>query len=601
MTKTRPRFVVKAMIVGVGLMAIGAFFWLRSRPADRPVLPSGNSAGSSQPSAEVVQGQRLKSQTSEAAKSPFQFEWMQNTGIDFVYYGAPSEEKYMTDQNGGGVAVIDFDQDGTLDLFFVNGSHFQRPASGLAQSNRLYRAVGNFRYEEVTLPAGLLAHGFGMGCAAGDYDNDGFSDLFIACYGRDRLWRNNGDGTFEEVTDTAGVGSERWGTSAAFADMDGDGLLDLYVLNYVDWSSDEPPCHPPGQPNIVASCSPLNRTGQANLLYRNTGEGRFEEIGQQAGVARVPDGKGLALAIADLNGDGRLDIYVANDTSPNFLFRNLGDMRFEEIAAVEGVAVINDGSVGAGMGVACADYDRNGYLDLAVTNFRNQVNSVYANLGETGFTATNTSLGLDFLSRSPLGFGIVFADFDLDSWPDLFVANGHIWDLTSLGLENEYAMCPQLLRNHQGRSFRDASAQAGAYFRQRWLGRAVAMGDFDNDGDTDLVISHLSSPPAVLRNDSVRAGESWRVHLVGTQSSRQALGCQVVAVAKEVRHVSQVPAGGSFQASHDPRVLFGTAKSASLDEIQVVWPSGRREVWRNTVPDRQGTVQLIEGTGESAR
>ena len=388
----RKNFVVLTMLAAIVIVA-ACLNWFGVWRGQRRNVASGPSITSTEPTERDNDAQRTTSARRTAEKPPFSFAWMTpQSGIDFVYYGAPSDEKYMTDQNGGGVGLIDFDLDGQLDLFFVNGSHFERPAKGLSQSNRIYRALGDFQYEDVTLSAGLMAHGFGMGCAAGDYDNDGFTDLFVAYYGRDRLWRNNGDGTFSEMTDEAGVGSDRWGTSAAFADLDGDGLLDLYVVNYVDWTADVPPCHPLGHPEITTSCSPMERTGQADLLYRNTGSGQFEEVGKQAGIARVPDGTGLALAVADLDGDGRLDIYVANDTSPNFLYRNQGDMRFEEVAVTEGVAVSNDGTVGAGMGIACADYDRNGYLDLAVTNFRNQVNSVFANLGQAGFAATNTTI-----------------------------------------------------------------------------------------------------------------------------------------------------------------------------------------------------------------
>lgn len=536
--------------------------------------------------------------TSESDKSPFRFEMMsKQSGIDVIYYGAPTPDAYMTEQNGGGVAMLDYDRDGELDLFFANGSSFQLPAAGLAESNRLYRSMGPFHYADVTAAAGMVAHGFGMGVTAGDYDNDGFTDQFVACYGRDRLWHNNGDGTFSEVTASAGVGSELWGTSAAMADLDGDGLLDLYVVNYVEWSPREPPCHPAEHPEINTICSPMERLGQPDLLYRNLGDGRFAEIGGEAGVARK-DGKGLALAIADFDADGRLDIYVVNDTAPKFLFRNQGAMRFEEVAVPLGVAISSNGTVGSGMGVGCADFDQNGRLDLCITNFRNQVNDVFANMDHGGFEAVNTQLGVDLYSRAPLGFGIVFADFNLDTWPDMFVANGHIWDLTSLGSGYEYQMYPQVLWNREGRRFTDASSTAGDYFTQRWLGRSVAYGDLDNDGDPDLVVTHLAAPPAILRNDCVRTLGSLRLELIGTRSSRQPLGATVTVITPHGHRIMQVPAGGSFQASLDARILCAASDSEPPQEIQVQWPGGKMEVWKNVHADRNGNLRLIEGTGQ---
>lgn len=540
----------------------------------------------------------LTEHLSPSEPSPFRFEWMTpESGINFVYYGAPGPQGHMTDQNGGGVALLDFDCDGTMDILLVNGSNFQRPARTTEEASRLYRSRGSFKYDNTVDTSRLASYGFGMGCAAGDYDNDGFIDIFISGYGRNQLWHNSGDGTFSDVTHTAGVESSSWGTSTAFADLDADGQLDLYVVNYVEWTPDEPPCHPPGHPEINSVCSPIGRTGQSDHLYHNAGDGRFTEIGNRAGIGRSEDGKGLALTITDLNADGLLDVYVVNDTSPNFLFLNRGRMRFDERGVELGVAISSDGRIGAGMGVACADYDHNAHLDLCVTNFRNQVNDMFANLGSAGFIATNSQIGLDLASWSPLGFGVVFADFDLDSWPDLFVANGHIRDWTPLGSEHEYHMLPQVLLNRHGTRFSDVSQQAGSYFTRKWLGRAVAMGDLDNDGDTDIVVTHLLESPALLRNDSRRSGQSIRVRVIGTHSSRQPLGAVISVKQDERNFILPVPSGGSFQSSHDPRVLIPVGQSGKLSEIRVHWPGGSQESWLGVIADIRGEVHLVEGTG----
>ena len=537
----------------------------------------------------------------EQERSPFRFSSVaEQAGVNFTYYGSPSPQHYMTEQNGGGVALFDYDGDNRLDIFLVNGSHFERPAEAENATSRLFRAVDILKYEDVTLSAGLEAYGFGMGCAAGDYDNDGFTDLFVSYYGPNRLWHNNGDGTFTDVTTEAGVGDSRWASSAAFADLDRDGLLDLYVVNYVVFSGDDPPCYSEHDPPVRILCGPMGRAGQSDLLYRNLGDGRFQDVSEQAGIALGERGKGLGIQIVDLDEDGFLDIFVANDTTENFYFRNLGQMQFEEVGLVRGVAYSEDGGAGSGMGIACADYNGDTHLDLFVTNFETQPNDLFENLGSAGFRAKNSAMGLDTDSRRMLSFGTVFADFDLNQWPDLFVTTGHIWDLTSTGKDHEYEMLPQLYQNRGGKQFVDVARRTeDEYFRRRWLGRAVAVGDLDNDGDPDLVISHMREPTAILLNESERAGGSVRLKLIGVQSSRQPLGARVEAVVDGRRLVTFVAAGGSFQSTSDDRVLLSTGKANKLEEIRVFWPNGTTEVWNDLLVEPELT--LVEGTGNTVK
>lgn len=521
----------------------------------------------------------------------------EEVGVNFTYYGNPSPEHFMTEQNGGGAAVCDFDGDGLPDLFLVNGSNAEHPAEPATDSHRLYlnrgTETGPLRFQDVSRESRLNVAGFGMGAVAGDYDNDGFCDLFICYYGQDQLWHNNGDGTFDNVTEAATIGDPEWSASAAFADLDADGDLDLYVTNYVVYTANDPPCFSQHQTPVKISCGPIGRTAQVDRLWENLGDGRFADASERSGIHSVAAGKGLAVEIVDLDGDDQLDIYVANDTTDNFLFQNAGGLQFSEIGRQAGVAVSADGTPGSSMGIACADFDGNQRPDLFVTNFENSANDYYDNQFETTFLHRSSALGLDSPSRPMLAFGTVAADFELDGWPDIFVANGHIWDLRALQFGHLYEMPPQLFHNSLGRRFQDVSASAGTYFNQQWLGRSAATGDLDRDGDADLVVTHELQPAAILQNDSARRGQSSIVRLIGTTATRQPLGLKVTYVSRGVTRVAHVTAGGSFQASHEPMAILTCGSAETIDSVTVHWKAGQREVWKQLPVGCD--IQLVEG------
>lgn len=534
--------------------------------------------------------------------SPFQFTSIaKEAGVDFTYYGNPSQEHYMVEQNGGGVAFFDFDSDGSLDIFFANGSHFDHPAEQAKEFHHLYRSASldpnSLHFDNVTVPARLNKSGFGMGVACGDYNNDGFIDLYLCAYGKNSFWQNNGDGTFSDVTMQTKTGDEHWGSSAAFADLDGDGDLDLYVTNYVEYSRNDPPCYTTlNSKRFKISCGPIGRIAQPDVLYKNLGNGTFADDSEHSGITQPAAGKGLAVQIVDLDNDGLLDILVANDTTDNFFFRNVGDLRFEEQGLIQGVAVGDNGLPQSSMGIACADFNRNGHFDLFITNFENSPNDFYEQIDSGVFIASNSRLGLDTASRPMLAFGTVAADFNLDQWPDLFIANGHIWDLSRYKTEHEYEMTQQLYVNQSGTRFVDVSNRSGQYFNEKFLGRAVAVGDIDNDGDPDLVTSHEIKPAAILRNDSSYEGKSLRIKIIGVKAARQPLGIMIKVVINGDEQIFNVPAGGSFQSSNDPRVLVPIGQATSIDLITVSWPSGQKEHWKNIAVQEE--IIIIEGTAK---
>lgn len=503
------------------------------------------------------------------------------SGLTFRYYGSPSEQAYMTEQNAGGVAAFDYDGDYSPELYFANGSHFQKPAHKPEHSSQLFRNKGGCKFENITRKAGLELFSFGMGVSAGDFDNDGFCDLFVASFNENSLFQNQGDGTFLKVSSKALPADNVWSCSPAFADLDGNGTLDIYVVNYVDWTSDVAPCNPPNAPHLRRTCSPTAFNAAADQLFTNSGDGTFQEIGESSGICDKQDGKGLALAILDVNNDGQLDIYVANDATANSLFINQGSFSFRNDALRYGVAVSEDGVQGASMGVGVADFNRDGENDIFVTNFRNQVNDLFQSLGDAGFVFSNSSTGLDLASRSKLAFGTIFRDFNGDSLPDIFIANGHIWDLTSLGPQYNYKMQPGLMLNEHGRRFRDVSAEAGNYFRNEWLGRSATSADLDNDGDWDLAIQHLEADAVILRNDTSKESNGVLVRFIGTSSCRDPLGCRVEYCRDGQTFVEHIPSGESFQASLDPRILIPGTEASKISALRITWPNGKLEEWKN--------------------
>ena len=523
---------------------------------------------------------------------------LSKTGIKFVHVAAP-EKKYIVESMSGGVLLLDFDRDGWQDIYFPNAPTVEMVLKGERSRSALYRNNRDGTFTDVTERSGVGYPGFGMGGAVGDYNNDGWPDIYVTCLGGNVLYRNNGDGTFTDVTKSAGVADGRWSAGAAFGDYDSDGYLDLFVVNYVDFKFNDlpgfgslPSCKFRG---IDVQCGPRGLKGAGDSLFRNNGDGTFTDVTKRVGVEDPSGFYGMQVVWSDFGNRGRLDAYVANDSTANFLYRN-DDPKFTDVGLLSGTAVSGDGSEQGSMGVAIGDYTHSGRFSIFVTNFVDEYNVLYRNDGDHNFTDASFTAKVAQVSRPYVGWGTGFFDLDNDTWLDLLVVNGHVYpqmDQISSGLG--YKQSKLLHMNRGNGTFCDASSMAGPALLEKRASRGAAFGDLDNDGHVDVVVGDLDDAPSILRNGG-GDGNSWiTLELGAVKGSPLAIGARVKVVAGGITQIEEVRSGGSYLSQNDLRVHFGLGKAAKADLIEIRWPSGRVETLRDVVADKFHAV--LEGSG----
>src|SRR5579864_431874 len=507
------------------------------------------------------------------ASSPVQFvDVATQLGVQFQHQASPTTQKYLLETMGSGVALFDCDNDGRLDIFFVNGARIDDPMPKGALPvkdtpkywNRLYHQISGGTFEDITEKSGLAGEGYGMGVAVGDYDNDGHEDLYVTGFPHNHLYHNKGNCTFEDVTETAGVSASGWSSSAAFVDVDNDGLLDLIVLRYLDWSFDNNPYCGEHQPGHRGYCSPDIFHGISPILYHNDGKGHFTDLSKKSGLASL-EGKGLGVATADFDHDGLTDIVIANDAVREFLLHNQDSGAFKDIAVEAGTAVNEDGRVYSGMGVDFADYDNDGNPDIIITNLSDQKYALYHNSGNGTFTYETGPSGLGIITRPYAGWGVKFIDYDNDGWKDLFIAQGHVMDTIQLTFPHlRYLQPLLLLHNDQGKKFSDVSAQSGEIFQQKLAARGLAVGDINNDGAIDVVVTTNNGPALVLQNKTDNRYHWLTLQLVGHKSNRDAIGAEVklLSASGPPQYVT-VSTTGSYLSASDRRIHFGLGSAPS--------------------------------------
>ncbi|MCY3738789.1 MAG: CRTAC1 family protein [Gemmatimonadaceae bacterium] len=502
-------------------------------------------------------------------------------GVGFHYTHGGTGRKHFIETMGPGCAFLDYDGDGRLDIYAVNGHALD--GSEPIEANELYRNLGDGTFREVGREAGADDRGYGVGVTAADYDNDGDLDLFLTNYGPNVLLRGRGDGTFADHTAQAGVGDSLWGTGCAFLDYDNDGLLDLYVANYVEYSLDAEGrdltpyfLSAPGQElsaDLRAYPSPENFPGSPDVLYRNAGDGTYADVTAAAGVLD-PAGKGMGIVCADYDGDGDSDVFVANDQTANFLYRNDGDGTFTDVALLSGVGYSGDGRPEASMGADFGDYDNDGLLDLVVPNFHREPTSLYRNEGDGLFSWESMRSGLGRPSLAWVGWGTAFLDYDNDGFLDVFVANGHTLDNADLfDASSSYAQPDQLFRNIAGR-FEDVSAASGEALAAAKVSRGAAFGDYDDDGDTDIFVVHSTGRADLLRNEGGNAGHWLQVRTVGERANRDGVGARIEVVSGDLRQVREIRTGSGLYSQNDLRASFGLGERERVELLEVRWPGG---------------------------
>jgi enediyne biosynthesis protein E4 len=514
-----------------------------------------------------------------------------------VFNGQASHtaKKYLLETMGSGVALFDYDNDELLDIFFVNGAPLTDPMAkgSIPQKtdpkywNRLFHQKKDGTFEDVTEKAGLQGVGYGMGVAVGDYDNDGYEDLYVTAYGGNRLYHNNGNGTFTDVTEKSGTGSSGWSTSAAWVDLDNDGLLDLIVLRYVQWDFTDIWCGERRE-GYRSYCHPDIFPAIAPLVYHNDGNGHFTEVSAKMGFDKP--GKGLGIAIADFDRDGKIDVVVANDSMPEFLYRNKGDDTFEEMGLQAEIAVDGDGRTYAGMGVDFQDFDNDGLPDLVITNLANQKYALYRNNGDSSFSYDSYVDGIGGMTLLHSGWGIRFLDYDNDGLKDLLITQGHDLDTIELNYPQLHYKEPMLLARNTGKGFVDVSAQSGDIFRQAWVGRGMAIGDIDNDGRVDAVVTTNGGPAYVLRNETATANHWLTLSLVGHRSNRDGIGAEIKLTTSAGAQFVTVSTAGSYLSASDKRAHFGLGAATVAKSIEIRWPSGTVQMLENVRADQILTV-----------
>ncbi len=512
-------------------------------------------------------------------------------------YGGERSNKFQLENVGSGIGFLDFDQDGWLDIFQVNGTRLEGFPSN-PPTNHLYRNNHDGTFLDVTDKAGLRRTGWGQGVCIGDYDNDGWDDLFVTYYGENVLYKNKGNGTFTEVTKQAGLlnGKDRWGSGCAFVDYDKDGQLDLFVANYInfDLKKAKPLLCP--YRGVMASCGHTGMPGGVNLLYHNNGDGTFTNVSEPAGITKTNGTYGLSVLVADFNNDTWPDVYVANDMAPSALFRNNKNGTFTDIAPEAGCAFNLEGKVQAGMGAAAGDYDGDGWFDIFKTNFSDDTSTLYRNLGKDIFDDVTINVGMGVNTRW-LGWGCGFFDPDNDGWLDLFLVNGHIYpEVDDLKTITNYRQRKVVYRNERNGKFSDISAELGGAVMEPNSSRGCAFGDFDNDGDIDIAVNAINSFPELLRCDSTTNNNWLTVKLVGTKSNRSGIGARVKCdVEGQHTQMDEVRSGGSYYSQNDLRLHFGLGKASTVKKLEIQWPSGAVETFRD-IPANQ-ILTIKEGDG----